>query len=111
MGAFFSSIIAKIVGISEWIGRLFVAVFVAAWDFIRDAVCWPFEQLLTLVQTALAAIDVSGVSGQIGVWGSIPGDVLNILGLLGVGTAIAIITSAIGVRLALQLIPFVRLGS
>lgn len=111
MGAFFSSIIAKIVGISEWIGRLFVAVFVALWDFVRDAVCWPFEQLLTIVQTALSSIDTAGVSGQLGAWGSLPGDVLNILGLLGVGTAIAIITAAITVRLTLQLIPFVRLGS
>lgn len=111
MGAFFTAVIAKIVGLTVWIGKLFVSVFVAAWDFVRDAAVWPFEQLLTIVKTALSRIDVSGVSGSIGVWGTLPAEVINILALLGVGTAIAIISAAIVIRLGLQLIPFVRLGS
>jgi hypothetical protein len=111
MGAFFSAIIAKIVGFSEWIGRLFVAVFVAIWDFIRDAATWPFEQIMEIVQSAAESIDVSGVSGSVGVWGQLPGEVLNVLGVLGVGTAIGIISAAILIRLGLQLIPFTRLGS
>ena len=111
MGAFFTAILAKVVGFAEWIGRLFVAVFAAAWDFIRDAVCWPFEQMLDLVVSALGALDVSGLSANINAWGSLPAEVTNILGLLGAGQATIIISSAIGVRLVLQLIPFTRLGS
>lgn len=111
MGAFFSALIAKIVGFAEWFGRLFVAVFVAAWDFVRDALTWPFEQIMELVQSAVESINVSGVSGSVGVWGQLPGEVLNVLGVLGVGTAIGIISAAIVIRLGLQLIPFVRLGS
>lgn len=111
MGAFFTAVLAKIAALVGWFGKLFVAVFVAAWDFIRDAAVWPFEQVLTIAKTAVSKIDVSGVSGSIGSWGALPGEVLNILALLGVGTAIGIISAAIGIRLVLQLIPFVRLGS
>ena len=111
MGAFFSAILAKLVGVTEWFGRLFVAVFTAAWDFVRDALTWPFEQVLDLAKKAIESIDVSGMTTNIGTWGSLPGDVANILGLLGAGTAVTVISSAIAVRLVLQLIPFVRLGS
>lgn len=111
MSAAFSILFAKITAVVEWFGALFVAVFVALWDFIRDAVCWPFEQIMDIVVSAVSAIDMSGISSQVGSWGALPGELLNILGLLGVGTAASIIVAAIGVRLLLQLIPFVRLGS
>jgi hypothetical protein len=111
MGAFFSALIAKIVGIAEWFGRLFVAVFEAAWDFIRDAATWPFEQLMELAQAAAESVDVNGIIGTVPPWGQLPGEVLNVLGVLGVGTAITIISAAIVIRLGLQLIPFTRLGS
>ncbi|MEC5213388.1 hypothetical protein RCH06_001934 [Polaromonas sp. CG_9.5] len=111
MGAFFTAILAKVVGFAEWIGRLFVAVFVAVWDLLRDVVTWPFDQLLDLAKSGIEGIDVSGITTNLSAWGSLPAEVSNILGLLGAGTAINIIASAIAVRLVLQLIPFVRLGS
>lgn len=111
MAAGFTMLLAKIAAWAEWWGQLFVAVFVALWDFIRDAACWPFEQVMDVVLSAVNAVDTNGLTGNLGAWGTLPGDVLNILGLLGVGTAVTIIASAIGIRLALQLIPFVRLGS
>ena len=111
MAAAFSILFSKIAAVIEWLGALYVAVFVALWDFIRDAFCWPFEQLMDIVVSSIQAIDMSGLSAQVGAWGTLPAEVLNILGLLGIGIASAIIVSAIGVRLVLQLIPFVRLGS
>ncbi len=111
MAAAFSILFSKIAAVVEWLGALYVAVFVALWDFIRDAFCWPFEQLMDIVASSIQAIDMSGLSAQVGAWGALPAEVLNILGLLGIGTASAIIVAAIGVRLVLQLIPFVRLGS
>ena len=108
---FFNTLLSKIAAVVTWFGDLFKAVFEAAWDFIRDAACWPFEQLLDLVLSALSALDLTGITASAGAWGSLPAEVINILGLLGIGTASAIIVSAIAVRLALQLIPFVRLGS
>lgn len=111
MAAAFTILFAKIAAVVKWFGQLYVAVFEAAWDFVRDAACWPFEQLMDIVVSAIQAIDMTGLSSQVGAWGSLPSEIANILGLLGIGTASAIIVAAIGVRLVLQLIPFVRLGS
>lgn len=111
MGAFFSALIAKIVGLAEWFGRLFVAVFVALWDFVRDAFTWPFEQIMKVVEGAVSSVDVNGLIGTVPPWAQLPAELLNVLGVLGVGTAIGIISAAIFIRLGLQLIPFTRLGS
>ena len=111
MGAAFSMLFAKIAALAQWFGRLFVAVFVALWDFIRDAACWPFEQVMDVAVSASSALDLSELQGYSSVWGTLPAELLNILGLLGVGQAAAVIVAAIGIRLVLQLIPFTRLGS
>lgn len=111
MVAGFTMLLAKLAAMLEWVGRLFIAVFTAAWDFIRDAVCWPFEQVLKIVLSAVSAVDLTPVTTGLGQWGALPGEVLNIMGLLGVGQAASIIVGAIGIRLVLQLIPFTRLGS
>lgn len=111
LARFFSAILAKIAAVVEWIGKLAVAVFEALWDILRDAVCWPFEQLLDVVVSALAEVDTSSIDSSAFVWNGLPGEIINILGLLGVGQASAIVVSAIGIRLVLQLIPFTRLGS
>lgn len=111
MGALFTSLFAKLAAIVGWIGDLAVAVFTALWDFVRDAACWPFEQFMDVVVTAVQAVDLSGFSQYVHVWSDLPPELVNILGLLGVGHASAIIVMAIGIRLVLQLIPFTRLGS
>lgn len=111
MVAGFTMLLAKIVAALVWIGELFVAVFVAIWDWIRDAVCWPFEQIMEIAVAAIQALDLSGITAHVSAWGSLPGEIINVLGLLGVGEASAIIVAAITLRLLLQLIPFVRLGS
>ncbi len=110
MIAGFTLLLAKIVALAQWLGALVVKVFVALWDWIRDAFTWPFEQLMSLAVSALGALDLQGVSlSASGL--TIPSEIADLLGLLGVGTAMAIIASAIGIRLLLQLIPFTRLGS
>lgn len=112
LGSFFSAVLAKIGAVVAWVGSLGVAVFVALWDIGKDGFCWCFEAGLQFAIWIMSTLDVSGVSGfAASGWGSLPGEIVNILGLLGVGTAIGIIASAIGIRMALQLIPFVRLGS
>lgn len=94
----------------KWIGELFKSTFKALWDILKDIFAWLVEQLLDMVVSAISAIDLSGLEGVDG-WGSLPSEVMNVMGLLGVGEASAIIVSAIGIRLVLQLIPFTRLGS
>lgn len=110
MGAFFSALLAKIAAIAKWFGDLFVAVFVALWDLLKDGFSWCFEQVMDVAIDAVSSIDVSGISTA-GGWGSLPAEVINILALIGVGEATTIIVAAIGIRLVLQLIPFTRLGS
>ena len=111
IGAAFTMLFAKITAVLTWIGQLWVAIFVALWDMAKDAWSWPFDQILQVATTAINAVDLGGLSGSLQGWGSVPADVMNILGLLGVGQALGIIGAAIGIRFALQLIPFVRLGS
>ena len=111
MSAFFSMLLAKITAVLAWIGDLFVAVFVALWDLVKDAFAWLFEQVLKVAISAIGAIDTSAINAYAAQVGTLPAELLNILGLLGVGTAISIITAAILIRMGLQLIPFVRLGS
>lgn len=110
MGAMFTLVLAKLSALLGWIGELFVSVFVALWEMTTDVFCWVVEQLLKVVTSALQAIDFNGLSGY-AQGATLPGEIMNVLGLLGVGTAITIILSAIAIRLGLQLIPFVRLGS
>ena len=110
MGAMFTLVLAKLSALLGWIGELFVSVFVALWEMITDVFCWVVEQLLKVVTSALQAIDFNGLFGYAQV-ATLPGEIMNVLGLLGVGTAITIILTAIAIRLGLQLIPFVRLGS
>jgi len=111
LAAGLSMLIAKLVAALAWIGRLFVAVFVAAWDFVRDAFVWVFDELLGVAAMAIGSIDVSGMSSAGQWWGGLPAEIMNMLGLVGFGEACVIIASAIGIRLVLQLIPFTRLGS
>jgi hypothetical protein len=104
------AIIDTIVAFGKWILGLVKAVISAVWDFFMDGVCWVFDQVLSAAVSAIGGIDTSGVT-SVGAWASLPADILNILGLLGFGQCMGIIAAAIGIRLVLQLIPFVRLGS
>lgn len=106
-----SMLIAKLAAAVKWIGDLFVAVFAALWDILRDVPAWILDQCLGIVVSAVSAVDVSGMQDA-GQWfGQLPAEVLNMLGLLGIDYALGIITGAIVIRLTLQLIPFTRLGS
>lgn len=111
MGAMFTTLFAKIAALVAWFGKLFVAVFVAASDLGKDLFSWLFDQVCKVIVSAIGGLDLSGLTQFAQSAGTLPASILNILGLLGVGTAISIITAAILIRLALQLIPFVRLGS
>jgi hypothetical protein len=111
MAAAFSMLFAKLVELASWFGKLYVAVFKAAWHLVTDVVCWSLEGLLEVAVSMASKVDTTGIASSIGAWGSLPSEVMNVLGLLGAGEAVGIIVTAIGIRLVLQLIPFTRLGS
>ena len=111
LSAGLSMIIGKIVAAIAWIGKLFVAIFVSLWDILKDIFSWVVEQFLQIGVSAAGSLDVGQMQSAGQWWSGLPSDVLNILGLIGFGTATSIIAAAISIRLVLQLIPFTRLGS
>lgn len=111
MGALFTSLFAKITAIVQWFADLFIAIFVALWDIFRDAFAWVFEQGLSVVVSAVGALDLSGITNAINSYGSIPANVMVVMSAIGLTQAFTIIAAAITIRFTLQLIPFVRLGS
>lgn len=112
MGAFFTAILAKIVGFAAWIGALMVACFAAWWLLGTDVFAWLFEQVLDIVISVLGEIDFDFETFNPAQYISgLPPEIVNTFGLLRLGEAFTIIVSAIVLRLTLQLIPFTRLGS
>lgn len=111
MAAFFQFVLAKFVALAKYIGDVAVAVFKALWDLLKDSACWVLDQALSLAVSTVQAFDVTPISSQLAAFGQIPANVLEVCAALGLGTAFSIIGAAILIRFALQLIPFVRLGS
>lgn len=99
-----------ILDIIKWFSDIFVAIFKAIWDLATDMLAWLFEQIMDIVVAAVGAVDLGGLDSYNPQTG-FTSEMLNIMGLLGVGEASGIIVVAIGIRLVLQLIPFTRLGS
>ncbi|RQO83722.1 DUF2523 family protein [Acidovorax sp. FJL06] len=100
-------VVKSVVG---WFSDLAVAIFKALWDMFTDLFCWCLDKLMTLVVSAANGLDLSGLTGFAPSSG-LPEEIINVMQLCGVGTAVGIIISAIVLRLILQLIPFTRLGS
>jgi len=108
IGSFFTALLKDITDFFKFLLDIFLQIFKDLWLMITDLFVWFFDQLLSLVVSILTAIPIptfpdyfSGLDSEIG----------NILGLIGVGPALAMIGSALVIRLTLQLIPFTRLGS
>jgi hypothetical protein len=110
VGSFFTMLFSKIAAVVQWFADLFVSIFVALWDIFRDMFSWVFEEALTVVSSALGALDLSGINANLN-YGSIPANVMLVMSCIGLGQALSIITAALVIRFTLQLIPFVRLGS
>lgn len=111
MGSFFTMLLAKISAALAWIGDLLVAVFAALSFLLKDAFTWVFESVIGVAVSGVSSIDVSSITPYVSGAGNLPVQILNVLSLLGVAQAVSIITAALLIRMTLQLIPFVRLGS
>ena len=104
-------VLQKFVELAAWIGSLVRAVFVAGWDIMRDGACWVFGETMDIAISALNAFDFSALSSWAGAWAGLPANVIEVMAAIGVTTAFGIVATAIVIRMGLQLIPFVRLGS
>lgn len=112
MGGFFTAILGKIVSLAGWIGTLAVACFAAFWLLGTDLGAWLFDQVLGIVISVLNSFEYSmELFDPSPYLSGLPPDLLNMMGLLHFGEALAIIGSACILRILMQLVPFTRLGS
>lgn len=114
MGAFFTAVLAKFAALASWFGSLAVAFFGALWLFGTDLVCWVMEGALRVLQTILDGLPGTEAFAALNPAQYIngaPAELVNMMGLMRIGEALAIILAAIGIKLVLQVIPFTRLGS
>lgn len=108
---FFTDFFQSIADAFQWLLNAFLQLFIDAWEMLTDLPVWVFDQVLQLALTAIQQLDLSTLTSYTSTWGELPAEVLNVLGLIGLSEALGIITVAVLIRLVLQLIPFVRLGS
>lgn len=94
---------------ASWLLGLVVNVILAFYDMQTDVACWIFDQVLDIVDVVIESADVGALQNYdlAGYLGSLPADLLNILGLVGVGDCAAIITAAVITRVILRFIPFI----
>lgn len=111
MGGLFTMLFAKVAAVVQWFADLFVAVFKALSDMLSDVLAWAFEQVMEVAESAIGVLDFSAISGYLSTFDAIPAGVLEVLAASGVGAGLSIVGAALLVRMGLQLIPFVRLGS
>lgn len=109
--SFFSSISDGFHGFFTAILSLITKLFLSVWTMITDIMMYVFDKLTDFIIYLLSQLDLSGITQYAGAFGQIPGEVLNVLGLIGIGDCFSVLLVGLGVRLILQLIPFVRLGS
>ena len=108
IGAFFTYLLDTITYFAAWIADVFLQVFTDVWELVTDVPVWVFDQILGLVAALVSAIPAPEWTLT---FGALPGELLNIAGLIGLGYCLGIIATALAIRLTMQLIPFVRLGS
>lgn len=81
------------------------------YDILKDAFLFVFDTVLTLAVSIVQAVSIPASWNPAQYITALPSSVVNMLGLIGLGECLTIITAAILIRFTLQLIPFVRLGS
>lgn len=111
IGRFFTDLLRAVVDALDYITRLVVQVFVDLWEFATDVPVWVFAQVLDVAGTAIEALDLSGLTQYTSAWAGLPAELMNVLGLIGLAEGLGIIAAAALIRLTMQVIPFVRLGS
>lgn len=74
-----------IASVASWCLDILSALFSPIWDFLIDLACKVVDVTLSFVITTLNAVDLSGI--DVSGWGSLPSELINVLGLIGVGQA------------------------
>lgn len=114
--AYFDKIFEAIENFVKWLSDLVVEIFKSLFILLGDIVYFAIEVLFKfaakLISKVSDSFDLQSISNQLqGYWQMVPVDVKQIMQAIGVPSALSIILVGILIRFALQLIPFIRLGS
>lgn len=102
MEAFLDYIIDSIVNIV-------MALVNDAWEILKDIVFLVFDQVLDLMGWVLSLIGSKLPDmDMVGYWSMVPQDLIQILSYIDFAECMALITASIGIRLGLNIIPFVK---
>lgn len=99
--------------IVHWLFALVMAVINTIIAMLQDLICWCVDQLLSAVVYILGLLDFGTLDdgAYSAALNGLPADIWNVFWLLGLPYCMGIILTALMIRLVMQLIPFVRLGS
>ena len=96
----------------NWILDMLKTLAYTLLTMIKDALMFIFEQILLLMTFLLDAMgDLFSALDITQYLSGIPPEVAWVMQQIGLGQALAMIITAITIRITLQLIPFTRLGS
>lgn len=96
----------------ETIKSFFQNLIDSAWLMLQDFFIWAFENGLGLAIPAINALsEVADLVDFTQYISALPPEVIGVAGAVGIGEASAIVVTSLIIRITLQLIPFVRLGS
>jgi len=88
------------------------AIVISLVEMLKDLFFWLYETVTNALMLLVNSLsDVFSLFDITSYLTGLPADTLNIMGLIGLDTISSMIVASLLVRLVLQLIPFVRLGS
>lgn len=87
------------------------SVVLTIFDLLKDFLFFCIDTLLGLAISILNTFAIPLNWNPAQYVSALPPEMINVIGLCGVGEAAVIVTTSLLIRLGMQLIPFVRLGS
>lgn len=101
-----------ILGFVNWLLELLLALLELLGVIVIDMVCYVLDGLGEFLIWAVSSVDLTSLADKAAqMWSNVPHSALALAFDLGAFQALSIIGTALMVRLALQLVPFTRLGS
>lgn len=111
MGEYIDNLVNWLKSVLDWFVDLMYAAVLTVFDMIKDVFFWVVKTVLDLVMSVLDGLS-EGANFDVSQYiTSLPPEVTSVMGALHLGNCMALLGVALLIRLVLQLIPFVRLGS
>lgn len=92
----------------DFVWRIVLSIY----DMLKDFFIWILEQLSNVGLMVLNGLGSMFTGLDVGsYWGAIPPETAYFLNIIGLSQAMGMIITCLGIRIILQMIPFVRWGS